>query len=567
MQEVGKMKLGRERSSLGDGDGSNAVRDEPAVGKRTLAEQIQPAAQGAGPVQRSAAEAGTSEAPDVRQPGAIDSLFGRPHAVVQRRGSTAGTNDADVHQAAAAGLQGPAQRLPHADRIQQSFGPHDISHIEAHVAGPAAEAATHMGATAYATGNAVAFHSAPDLHTAAHEAAHVVQQRRPLALKGGVGQVGDHHERHADAVADAVVAGRSAAPLLDEVAAAATPAVQRTAGAPVQRYGGGPTGVSDPNAIIPIAAFIGYVEVVEKAYPQDTLTDIVTRIRVQYYSGMAFEQLMIKSHTHDTVTSAWTMPMSIPRKLDKDKIGDDAYKHLGAHADENDKGDNPSPYLQLADGKLVDLGHMLLGLDSLAHPETGDPYRSAGVPGIDPASWVADLGIASVWMSEHERNGSASDDVPANRPSAPNLLQYYKISAPDSDLLGDVDAFGMEDAVKGKTTLSSALRAYYLGQSGTPAAASTRWQTFCRKNGLKYTRSGNSVAWDGSLQATLVPRIDRFNDVFAIRSSILKKAGTTMGGMTVPTGTWPHTPKVLEMFLAWVKPQLEAELASGSAKP
>ncbi len=49
-----------------------------------------------------------------------------------------------------------------------------------------------------------------------HEAAHVVQQRRGVSLPGGVGQEHDPHEQHADTVADTVVAGRSAAALLDE---------------------------------------------------------------------------------------------------------------------------------------------------------------------------------------------------------------------------------------------------------------------------------------------------------------------------------------------------------------
>src|SRR5262249_26051004 len=73
-----------------------------------------------------------------------------------------------------------------------------------------------IGAQAYAKGSRVAFRSSPDLHTAAHEAAHVVQQQAGVHLKGGVGEAGDRHEQHADAVADAVVAGRSAAPLLAE---------------------------------------------------------------------------------------------------------------------------------------------------------------------------------------------------------------------------------------------------------------------------------------------------------------------------------------------------------------
>lgn len=75
-----------------------------------------------------------------------------------------------------------------------------------------------MGVAAFATGAHVAFGRSPDLHTAAHEAAHVVQQRGGVQLKGGVGEAGDLHERHADAVADLVVQGKSSESLLDRVA-------------------------------------------------------------------------------------------------------------------------------------------------------------------------------------------------------------------------------------------------------------------------------------------------------------------------------------------------------------
>ena len=86
-----------------------------------------------------------------------------------------------------------------------------------------------MGARAYATGNDVAFQSSPDLHTAAHEAAHVVQQRSGVSLKGGVGQAGDRYEQHADAVADLVVQGKPAERVLGQMAVAGGgPAIQRT---------------------------------------------------------------------------------------------------------------------------------------------------------------------------------------------------------------------------------------------------------------------------------------------------------------------------------------------------
>lgn len=119
---------------------------------------------------------------------------------------------------AASGVAGSGQPLPHLDRIQASFGGHDVSNVQAHVGGPASDACDTMNATAYATGDQTAFKAAPDLHTAAHEAAHVVQQRSGVHLKGGVGQAGDAYEHQADAVADKVVRGESAEALLGDVA-------------------------------------------------------------------------------------------------------------------------------------------------------------------------------------------------------------------------------------------------------------------------------------------------------------------------------------------------------------
>jgi hypothetical protein len=121
-------------------------------------------------------------------------------------------------EVAARGTQGAAEALPHREKIQAAFGPtHDVSGVQARVGGTAADACDELGAEAYASGGQVGFKGQPDLHTAAHEAAHVVQQRGGVQLKDSMGAAGDPHEQHADAVADAVVAGRSAAPLLAQV--------------------------------------------------------------------------------------------------------------------------------------------------------------------------------------------------------------------------------------------------------------------------------------------------------------------------------------------------------------
>jgi diketogulonate reductase-like aldo/keto reductase len=180
------------RSSSPHAASASARTAQPVVGKQTLTSALAPALAAASTgaaVQRRAASAGPAAGPDA------------------------------IHAAAGHGTSGPATALPHLSRIQALFGRHDVGGVRAHVGGRAAEGAARMGAEAFAVGDQVAFSSAPDLHTAAHEAAHVVQQRGGVQLKGGVGVEGDVYEQHADQVADLVVAGRSAEALLDRHAA------------------------------------------------------------------------------------------------------------------------------------------------------------------------------------------------------------------------------------------------------------------------------------------------------------------------------------------------------------
>jgi hypothetical protein len=140
-----------------------------------------------------------------------------------------------IRRAADAGVAASGTALPHADRIQQAFGAHDVSGVEAHVGGEAEEACDAIGAEAYATGDQVAFKAAPDLHTAAHEAAHTVQQRAGVQLLGGVGRAGDVYEQNADAVADRVVQGQSAEGLLDQMVGSSIASAE---GSGVQGLGG-----------------------------------------------------------------------------------------------------------------------------------------------------------------------------------------------------------------------------------------------------------------------------------------------------------------------------------------
>ncbi|WP_428267601.1 DUF4157 domain-containing protein [Haliangium sp.] len=160
---------------------------------------------------------------------------------VQGKGEMGG---ADIHAAASAGVSGSGGALPHLDTIQSAFGGHDVSGVQAHVGGKAADAAGSIGAVAYATGNDIAFAQTPDLHTAAHEAAHVIQQRGGVQLADGVGQSGDHYEQHADRVADAVVRGDSAEGLLDQMSGGAGAVQRKQEDGPVQRLDEGDGGAT-----------------------------------------------------------------------------------------------------------------------------------------------------------------------------------------------------------------------------------------------------------------------------------------------------------------------------------
>ena len=177
---------------------------------------------------------------------------------VQRKGGDAHGN---THAIAAHGVSGSGGKLPHADAIATSFGEAHagtVQGISAHIGGKAADATGALGAQAYATGNSVAFGASPDLHTAAHEAAHVVQQKSgAVQLKGGVGAAGDGYEQHADAVADRVVQGKSAVDLLEPYASGSgTNAVQAK---PVQ-FIGKPLGPGEEHRELSVADFIAQWE-------------------------------------------------------------------------------------------------------------------------------------------------------------------------------------------------------------------------------------------------------------------------------------------------------------------
>lgn len=126
--------------------------------------------------------------------------------------------DEQTHAIADKAVAGGGSTLPFANEIAKSFGPQHagaVQNIKAHTGQNAKQGADALGAKAFAYGNDVVLNDKTTLHDVAHEAAHVVQQNAGVATKMKVGQPNDPHEQEADQIADRVVAGQSAADLLE----------------------------------------------------------------------------------------------------------------------------------------------------------------------------------------------------------------------------------------------------------------------------------------------------------------------------------------------------------------
>jgi hypothetical protein len=166
-----------QRVASGHDAPRSSAANSASPGKTTLTERLAPAMGDPTPRAEPAISSAPASSPSrgARESVSLSSLFGHP--VVQTHAEAGGAPGPDrVHEAAGRGISSPATRLPHGAAIQSAFGPaHDVSHVQAHVGGAAGDACRDMNASAYATGNHAAFASAPDVHTAAHEAAHVVQ--------------------------------------------------------------------------------------------------------------------------------------------------------------------------------------------------------------------------------------------------------------------------------------------------------------------------------------------------------------------------------------------------------
>ncbi len=299
--------------------------------------------------------------------------------------------------------------------------------------------------------------------------------------------------------------------------------------------------------------FLEAVQAAEGANGAETLEEFITRVRQLYYPGTEPDGLTFREFAFDRLLpdAPRLLPDGTRRLLTPDGMDPIFFGRLSMHAPENPVPgrplDNPSPYFYDTTATRIDLGHLMLTVDALLHPRADTPYADFPVPAIDPASWVADLGIGAVW-AEQDGVPEAPRVLPRLPDGQPDLDGYYLMSAPEADLLGDVDGFNVFNAMLAGDSLSATLVRYYVDGEG-PGLYRQRWRMFA--NTLFGTTEPSEEHLTAGL-ATWTERVNRFNDLFA--------AGPLGSFFTIPDPRqWLLTPEVIARFFQTVLDGLRVE--------
>jgi hypothetical protein len=302
--------------------------------------------------------------------------------------------------------------------------------------------------------------------------------------------------------------------------------------------------------------FIEAVQGTAQAHAADSPEEFLTRLRQHSYPGTDPDGLTFREIAFDHLLpdAPFRLAGGTRRLLDLTILEPIFFGRLTMRAPENPTPgrplDNPSPYFYDTTAAKVDLGHLLLTLDALLHPRADTPYADFGIPAIDPASWVADLGIAAVW-TERDGEPGAPIRLPHLADRTINFDGYFLMSAPEPDLLGDIDGFNVAAGWLHGASLSSALISYYVDGDEGPGLYRQRFRMFLSRL-FGTTKPNAEQLAQGVTDWT--SRVDRFNELFSL--------GATDAFLTLtspPPRQWQFSPDAIARFFQWLLDQRDIE--------
>jgi hypothetical protein len=393
-------------------------------------------------------------------------------------------------------LRSPGQPLDPASLayFEPRFG-HDFSRVRVHTDQRATDAARDLAAHAFTIGEHIVFgrrQYAPDgatgAHLLAHELTHVVQQRA-----GG-------------------------------------PALQR-------RADNCPDAPPEPPTIKTMADFIGLVERVEA--DAGTKSDPIATARLisrTKYDSRAWDWLLPSTKGKPGVVQT---PLQEGEEAGKswrkvgqvtaDDIGSLCFKLTVSTPD----GDIDPMHIIIgivAGAETLPAGTGATGLSTLVRP------LPASVSQLAASTWVGDVGkAAGDWMAivPLPKGGGASKD------------DHWKDSAPDKDLLADIDGVAMTSkspesgfALDRKASLSDNLRLY--ARSGRRA----RFHVFCSAE--KFTIEKDGITLTAAANADIRQRIKDFAEWYT------KNDPKVLAYISMASGSWHFSKALVERAGDWV---------------
>ena len=139
-----------------------------------------------------------------------------------------------------------------------------------------------------------------------------------------------------------------------------------------------------------------------------------------------------------------------------------------------------SQQVRMPDGRVVDVYHLLVGLDVL--PRKDENRSISRFPGVNrnvgqnysAATWSGDIAAAAARRRTSQDASWEKQDP--NASESDNVERYYSTRVADGDLYGDIDAWGITDlqraATGAPTSIDGLQNEFYGGRWSPPTSAS-----------------------------------------------------------------------------------------------
>jgi hypothetical protein len=223
-----------------------------------------------------------------------------------------------------------------------------------------------------------------------------------------------------------------------------------------------------------------------------------------------------------------------------------------------------SQQVKTPDGRVVDVFHLLVGLDVLPRRVESQSITVGGLIPVavgqnySAATWSGDIGAAAADASIKKDKTWESHNPTASL--ADRQDRYYQTRVPEADLLGDIDAWGIDEIRPGTevpATLSDFIGQYY---GDTTIAASGREKLVGGRRAalerfLRHYRFNTDSALRTQPAAKgMADQVEIFAGLWILRDSIWNRPG--------PISRVAYIEPMTNRFLDW----LDAEAARNSVK-